>query len=63
MWILMVLSDGNIPKLPKSLQLHFGFHLMGINHTNTIFIDPTLIQAPGAYSGKYGILITHTVFI
>ena len=48
----MVLSDSNIPKLPKSQQL------MGINfyHTNAIFIDPALIQVPGAYSGKYGII-------
>ena len=25
-------------------------------HTNANFLDPELIQAPGAYSGKYGIL-------
>ena len=31
---------------------------MGINlyHTNVIYLDPARIQAPGAYSGKYGIL-------
>ena len=25
------------------------------DHTNANFLDPALIQAPGAYSGKYGI--------
>ena len=44
----MVLSE---PKLPKSLQLHFCYQLMGINfyHTNAILIDSALIRGNTVY--------------
>ena len=47
----------NIPKLPKSLQLHSCYQLMGINlyHANAIF-RPRAYSSPRADSGKYGTL-------
>ena len=40
---------------PLLISLQFATNVYYFYHTNSNFLDPALIQAPGAYSGKYGI--------
>ena len=45
-----VVAKVNLIPLPFATNVYYFYH------TNANFLDPALIQAPGAYSGKYGIL-------
>ena len=42
-----------VPKI-NLISNQFATNVYYFYHTNANFLDPALIQAPGAYSGKYG---------
>ena len=45
------------------ISLQFATNVYYFYHTNANFLDPAVIQAPGAYSGKYGMLISNFAYI